>query len=73
MSEYKVVSNGDGTYTIFNNEVIVPNACLKQIYFPEITSHTLHGEVHHVAGPCKAVISVPEIEGNILEVSVEFK
>jgi hypothetical protein len=56
---YTAKSNGDGTYTVFNNDTEVVGARVKQISFPSITSHRLEGTVHHISGPCVATISIP--------------
>lgn len=63
---YHVKSNGDGTYTVTQNGKPVPGAKVRRISFPSITSHRLEGEVHHIAGPCVATISLPgqaDVEG----------
>lgn len=69
---YQAKSNGNGTYTIFQNGIIVQGAKVKSISFPGITSHTLHGSVHHIAGPCVASISVPGQSQPIEDVQVVF-
>ena len=68
---YEAKSNQDGTYTVTHGGVAVPGASVSRISFPSITTHTLHGTVHHIAGPCVAKISVPLI-GEIDDVSVTF-
>jgi hypothetical protein len=40
---------------------VVDGARVTQISFPSITSHTLHGDVHHIAGPSAATIKVPNV------------
>jgi hypothetical protein len=59
---YKAKSNGDGTYVVTENGVIVSEtARAKRVSFAEITSHTLHGTVHHVSGPCIVTVTMPKL------------
>lgn len=59
---YMAKLNGDGTYLVTDNGVaVLPNARAKSVNFPEITSHTLHGTVHHVSGPCIVTVTIANI------------
>ena len=69
---YSAKSNGDGSYTVIKNGAPVQGAWVRRISFPSITSHTLNGAVHHIAGPCVATISVPGEAIQIDDVPVIF-
>jgi hypothetical protein len=69
---YSAKSNGNGSYTVFKNGAPVQGARVRRISFPSITSHTLNGAVHHIAGPCVARISVPDEPTEIEDVPVIF-
>ncbi len=58
---YEVLLNSDGTYSVLQNGVAVPGATVTGVSFPHITSHTLHGNVQHITGPCVATINVPNV------------
>lgn len=70
---YQARSNGDGTYDVINNGTVVAGAKVKRISFPTVTSHRLHGAVHHIGGPCVAEISVPGRDKTIEDVPVIFE
>ncbi len=58
---YGVLLDSEGTYSVLQNGVVVPKAKVTGVSFPNITSHTLHGNVHHITGPCVATIDVPNV------------
>ena len=68
---YVAHSNGDGTYSVQSNGNAITGGKVKRISSPTVTSHTLEGQVHHIAGPCVATISVPGV-GEIEDVPVIF-
>lgn len=57
---FQVKINGDGTHTVFENDNPVSGAIVKRISFPEITSHTVEGDVHHISGRGTANILLPD-------------
>jgi hypothetical protein len=68
---YQAKSNGNGTYNVLRDGVVVVGGRIKRISFPSITTHRLEGAVHHIAGPCVATIHVPGV-GDMEDIPVIF-
>ena len=68
---YQAKSNGNGTYDVLNNGVLVPGARVKSVSFPSITTHRLQGDIHLISGPCVATVNVPGID-DVEDVPVIF-
>lgn len=68
---YQAKSNGNGTYDVLKNGVMVPGARVKRISFPLTTTHRLQGEEHIISGLCVATVNVPGL-GDVEDVSVIF-
>jgi hypothetical protein len=68
---FEAKSNGDGTYAITRHGVAVVGARIMRINFSSVTTHTLHGAIHHIGGPCVATIFVPGV-GTVENVKVVF-
>jgi hypothetical protein len=66
---YTAKSNGDGTYDITNNgSVVATKVRAKRVSFSKVTSHTLQGAIHHLAGPCVVTVDIPgvgEVEATV--------
>ena len=59
---YEAKSNGDGTYEVSaNGTVVATKARARKVAFSHVTTHHLHGSVHHLAGPCIATVPVPGV------------
>jgi hypothetical protein len=55
----------NGGYIVQSNGQSVLGARVNRISFPSTTSHTIHGDVHHISGPCVASITL--VNGDVVE------
>ena len=62
---YKAKSNGDGTYDVTNKgSVVATKVRAARVSFSKVISHTVQGDIHHVAGPCIITLEIPGV-GNV--------
>jgi len=59
---YTAKLNGNGTYVVsLDGAVVVSHARAKRIAFSSVTTHTLEGTIHHIAGPCIVTVRIPGV------------